>query len=291
MLEGNRNRLNDIADTVPPHAWFGVSSIFHYLGPSFAVMLFPHVGVLGVIWLRMASAAMTLGLVTKPLQTVLSASNNGRWLLFGLGLSFAGMNTSFYFALERLPMSLVAAIEFLGIISLALYGVRTQRNLTALIVAVAGVFILINVQPTFDATGLIWAVINTVFFVLYIILGHRAAQAGVGQGIELISAAIWIAFLICFPFSVQHVVNIVDQPLLILAGIGVGICSSVIPYICDQFAMTRLPRATFALMLSILPAMATVIAAIVLAQIPTVRDLIGVGLVIIGIALHRPAPI
>ena len=76
---------------------------------------------------------------------------------------------------------------------------------------------------------------------------------------------------------------------LVLAGIGVGICSSVIPYVCDQLAMSRLPRATFALLLALLPATATIVAAIVLAQVPTLRDVSGIALVMIGVALHRPA--
>jgi inner membrane transporter RhtA len=76
---------------------------------------------------------------------------------------------------------------------------------------------------------------------------------------------------------------------LVLAGIG--ICSSVIPYVCDQHAMSRLPRASVALLLALLPATATIIAAIVLAQIPSRRDIIGIVLVMRGVALHKPAAI
>ena len=76
---------------------------------------------------------------------------------------------------------------------------------------------------------------------------------------------------------------------LVLAGTGVGICSSVIPYVCDQMAMSRLPRASFALLLALLPATATIIGAIVLAQIPTLQDLLGVAFVMGGIAVHKPA--
>lgn len=68
---------------------------------------------------------------------------------------------------------------------------------------------------------------------------------------------------------------------------GVGISSSVIPYVTDQLAMARLPRASFALLLSILPATATAIGFLVLKQVPTVPELIGIGLVIVGVALHR----
>jgi inner membrane transporter RhtA len=67
----------------------------------------------------------------------------------------------------------------------------------------------------------------------------------------------------------------------------VGICSSVIPYVTDQLAMARLPRATFALMLALLPAAATVIGLLVLGQVPTLRDIAGIGLVILGVAVHH----
>ena len=77
------------------------------------------------------------------------------------------------------------------------------------------------------------------------------------------------------------------DPVALLAGIGVGICSSVIPYVSDQLAMRRLPRATYALMVSLLPATATVIGVVVLTQIPSATELTGVALVIAGVALHR----
>ena len=78
--------------------------------------------------------------------------------------------------------------------------------------------------------------------------------------------------------------------MALLAGVGVGLCSSVIPYVSDQLAMKRLPRATYALMVSLLPATATVIGVVVLTQIPSTAELTGVALVIAGVALHREPP-
>jgi inner membrane transporter RhtA len=78
-----------------------------------------------------------------------------------------------------------------------------------------------------------------------------------------------------------------SQPLLVLAGFGVDVCSPVIPYVSDQLAMARLPRATFALLLSLLPASAAVIGVIVLHQIPTLIEIIGILLVAAGVALHK----
>ena len=72
-----------------------------------------------------------------------------------------------------------------------------------------------------------------------------------------------------------------------LAGAGVGICSSVIPYVTDQLAMARLPRATYSLLVSLLPATATIVGLIVLTHVPSVRDVVGIGLVIAGVGLHR----
>lgn len=77
------------------------------------------------------------------------------------------------------------------------------------------------------------------------------------------------------------------DPVALAAGIGVGVSSSVIPYVCDQLAMTRLSRATYSLLVALLPATATVVGIVVLTQIPTTAETIGVGLVVLGVAVHR----
>src|SRR5439155_22298003 len=135
-----------IAHSAPPHAWFGVSAIFHYLGPSFAVLLFPAVGVLGVAWMRIASAATIFAPWTRPWRTIKDADRRTRWLLTGLGACLAVMNTSFYLALDRLPMSLVAAMEFVGTIGVAIFGRRTVRDLAALAGAVLCVLLLTDLN-------------------------------------------------------------------------------------------------------------------------------------------------
>ena len=278
------------AETLPPHAWFGVSAVFHYLGPSFAVLLFPAVGVLGVAWMRIASAAAIFALWTKPWRTIRRADGPTQRLLVGLGACLAVMNTSFYLALDRLPMSLVAAVEFVGTIGLALYGLRTGRNLLALALAVAGVFVLIDVKWSSDPLGLFWAFLNGILFVGYIVLGHRISQRGASGGVERLGAAMAIAFCFVMPVGVWEAAKAFGAAELALAGIAVGLCSSVVPYVCDQLAMSRLPRSSFALLLALLPATATIIGAVVLAQIPSFKDIFGVLLVMAGIAVHKPAP-
>src|SRR5271163_5137541 len=284
----SRPTFTEAANFAPPHAWFAVSAVFHYLGPSFAVLLFPSVGVLGVAWMRIAAAAAVFAPWTMPWRTLAKADGQTRRLLIGLGVCLAVMNTAFYLALDRLPMSLVAAIEFVGTIGVALYGLRTARNLAALALAVFGVFLLINVRWSSDPIGLFWAFLNGALFVGYIVLGHRVSEAGASGGVERLGAAMAIAFLFIMPIGFLQAVKVFGIPRLIFAGVGVGVCSSVIPYICDQLAMSRLPRASFALMLALLPATATVVGIIVLKQIPSLRDTLGVLMVMAGVAVHRP---
>lgn len=285
------------AEAMPPHAWFGVSAVFHYLGPSFAVLLFPVVGVPGVAWFRIASATLVFASITRPWHTFGRADWRERILLIALGGTLAVMNSSFYLALDRLPMALVAAIEFVGTIGVALLGLRTVRNWFALALAVLGVALLINVPSLMvaggpalssDLIGLFWAVLNGALFVLYIVLGHRISQGGASGGVERLGAAMAAAFLFIMPIGFLQALHAFGAPLLVLAGIGVGVCSSVIPYVCDQLAMSRLPRSSFALLLALLPATATVIAVIVLRQIPSAIDVVGVLLVMLGVAVHKP---
>ncbi len=289
--------MSRIADEVPPHAWFGVSAVFHYLGPSFAVLLFPAVGVLGVAWFRIASAALVFAPATKPWRTFRNATNQERLLLIALGGCLAIMNSAFYLALERLPLALVASIEFVGAIAMALWGVRTRRNFLALTLAVIGVLVLIDAPSLFtvgeqtatsDLIGVLWAVLNGALFVLYIILGHRISQNGATDGVERLGAAMSAAFLFVIPIGFLQALDAFSAPGLVLAGIGVGVCSSVIPYVCDQLAMSRLPRSSFAFLLALLPATATLIGVIVLRQIPNALDIAGVALVMVGVAVHKP---
>src|ERR1044072_9239539 len=119
-----------------PEASFVASAVFHYLGPSFAVLLFARVDVLGVAWLRIATAALVFALWRRPWRAFAALDRDGRRLLLAWGAVLALMNCCFYLAIDRLPLGTVAAIEFLPVIALAALGARTGRNVVALVAAV-----------------------------------------------------------------------------------------------------------------------------------------------------------
>lgn len=272
---------------VPPHAYFVVSATFHYLGPAFAVLLFARVDVLGVAWLRIASAALVFAAWRKPWRAVARLDADGRRLLVTWGAVLAVMNCCFYTAIDRLPLATVAAIEFVPVIALAALGARTLRNAQALALAVAGVYLLTGIQLGGDALGFAFAVANAALFAVYIILADRVAKRPGLSGIDALGAAMLVAAVAVTPVAGWAAVPAFGDPVALLAGAGVGVSSSVIPYITDQLALARLPRATYSLLVSLLPATATVIGILVLTQIPSVRDVAGLALVVAGVALHR----
>ena len=275
---------------LPPQAFFLVSAIFHYLGPSLAVLLFTRVDVLGVAWLRIASAALVFAVWRRPWRRLLRLDRDQIRLLLALGVVLAAMNSVFYLAVARLPLSTVGAIEFLGTVVLAAAGARTKRNAAALALTTAGVATITAIRIGGHPLGFVFAFGNCVLFMAYIVLGHRIANRPGGTamtGINLLGAAMLIAAVAATPAGLGPALPAFTHPGWLLAGAGVGICSSVIPYVTDQLAMARLPRATFALMLALLPVFATIIGAIVLRQFPTPQDIGGIALVTAGVALHN----
>jgi inner membrane transporter RhtA len=284
--QAGRRSVPPATRTVPPQAYFVGSAVFHYLGPAFAVLLFARVDVLGVAWLRIVAAALVLGAWRRPWRRV-PGGLRGLRPFVALGLVLAVMNACFYEAIDRLPLGTVAAIEFVGVIVLAAAGARTQRNLLAVALASSGVFMLANVRFAGEPVGFALAAANAVLFALYIVLAHRVAQTDGLNGIDGLAAAMLVAAVAVTPIAGWAAVPALGDPVALAAGAGVGISSSVIPYVCDQLAMARLPRATYALLVALLPATAAIIGLVVLGQAPEAGEAAGIGLVAAGVALHR----
>lgn len=277
------------ARRVPPHAYFVVSAVFHYLGPAFAVLLFARVDVLGVAWLRIASAALIFAAWRRPWRAAMTQDARGRRLLLAWGATLAAMNCCFYAAIARLPLGTVAAIEFVSVIVLAALGARTPRNAAALALAVPGVYLLTGVRFATEPLGLALAFADAALFALYVVLADRLAKRPSIAGIDALGAAMLVAAAVVTPIAAPAVLPALGDPSATAAGVGVGLSSSVIPYVCDQLALERLARATYALLVSLLPATATVIGLLVLAQVPSAAEAAGLGLVVAGVALHREA--
>jgi inner membrane transporter RhtA len=276
--------LERAAARIPPPAIFVVSAVFHYLGPAFAVLLFARVAPLGVAWLRIVSAAAIFAAWRRPWRALPRLDTRA---VVAWGLVLAAMNCCFYEAIDRLPLATVAAIEFLPVVALAALGARTRRNGLALALAAPGVYVITGVHVAGAPLGIALAFANALLFAAYIVLAHRVA--GGGAGLDGLGLAMLIAAVVVTPFAAGAALPALGDPVALAAGIGVGVSSSVIPYVSDQLAMTRLSRGGYALLVALLPATATAIGLVVLAQVPSAAEAAGIALVVAGVGLHREA--
>jgi inner membrane transporter RhtA len=253
------------------------------------VLLFARVDVLGVAWLRIATAALVFAIWRRPWRAFAALAPAARRDVIAWGAALAVMNACFYTAISRLPLATVAAIEFLPVVALAALGARSPRNALALLLAAAGVYLITGVHLGGEPLGLAFAFANALLFALYIVLADRVAKRPALSGIDGLAAAMLLATVAITPIGGAQALAALRDPVALLAGAGVGVSSSVIPYVCDQLALARLPRATYALLVSLLPATATVVGIVVLAQVPSAAETAGIALVVGGVALHREA--
>jgi inner membrane transporter RhtA len=262
------------------YPYFAGSAVFHYLGPSFAVLLFARLPPLGVAFLRIATAAAVYAAWRRPWRRRVPLTRDA----VTLGVVLGAMNPCFYLAIDRLPLATVAAIEFLPVVALAAVGARSPRNAIALVVAFGGVWILTDARFTGEALGFALAFANAALFALYILLAHRVSRS---TGIDGLASSMLVAAVVVAPLGLTAAAPAFTRPSLLAAGLGIGVTSSVLPYVFDQLAMARMARATYALCVSLLPATAAVIGIVVLAQIPRAAEAAGIALVVGGVGLHR----
>ncbi len=271
----------------PPEALFVLSGISMYVGAAVAVSIFDDVGAVGVAWWRVFGAGLML--------LVLRRSWRAGWtrrqvLLAGLfGTALAGMNTTFYLAIDRLPLGTTVAIEFLGPVAVAALGSRTRRSWLALLLAAGGVGVLADVQMEASAAGLGFALAAAALWAGYIVLGARVATEA--RDVDGLAVGMLIGAAVLIPVGLPTALDAFAAWWLVAAALAAALLSNVVPYAIDQVVLRRIPRARFALLLSLLPVTATVVGFLALQQTPSWVEAAGIALVVAGIAVsERPRP-
>jgi inner membrane transporter RhtA len=287
-----RGQGGGIAWRVPPQLLFVAGALTQYVGAGLAVLLFARVPVIGVAWLRVVAAAAVLAVWARPWRLAGGAA----WsparlrLVVAFGLALSGMNACFYLAIDRLPLGTAVALEFAGPIAVTALGSRTRRDALALATAACGVLLLADVHVAGSPAGVALALAAGALWAGYVVLGHRvAADAALGASRQGLAAAMVVGALALAPFAAPASAHALLSPALLLACVGVGLASSVVPYALDQIAMARLPRARFALLLALLPATATLAGLVVLQQVPSPAEAAGIALVVCATALGSHA--
>ncbi|MBB3600835.1 inner membrane transporter RhtA [Mycolicibacterium sp. BK556] len=265
--------------------FFIVGAVSQYVGAALAVFLFTTANPAAVAWLRAAGAAVVLLAWRRPWRRLWT--RRGLAVAAGFGIVTVGMNVAFFEAISRIPLGTAVAIEFIGPVAVATLGARRPRDVLAVILATGGVALLAGVQAGANAVGVFFALTAAALWAGYILLGKRVADAGSGLDSLAIGMAV-AAVLLAAPLLAGQLhtdAHVLGEPRTWLLGLGVGVSSTAVPYGLDQFVLTVISRARFALLLALLPAAAAGTGAVMLHQWLTVAELAGIALVMAALVI------
>lgn len=247
--------------SVPPTALVLLGILSVQLGSAVAKNLFDDVGSFGTVALRLFFAAAVLMLLWRPSLRM----DRRMWtVVVGYGVTLGLMNLCFYLALARIPLGIAVTVEFLGPLAVALAGSRRWLDAFWAVLAAGGVVLLLEGRGDLDLVGFLFALAAGLCWGLYILvsaaLGRHTSE---GNGLALGMA---VAALVAVPFGVVDSGTALLAPLVLVAGLGVALLSSVVPYTLDLEALRRIPPRVFGILMSLEPAMAAIIGLVVLQE-------------------------
>ena len=267
--------------SVPEGIGLSVSSVASVqFGAAIAAHLFPLVGPMGTVSLRLAGASLVLVAITRPWRRRWVRAELGASLLFGL--IFVVMNSCLYLSLDRLPLATVVTIEFLGPLTLSIVTARSWRERVWAMPAAAGVAAIGGTIGTSDGggralAGVAFALTAALGWAAYIVMSGRVGRTGTGlAGLSLANA---VAAFVVLPFGLATAGSALWRPSTLAIGLAVGVLSSAIPYSFDLLSLRRLPTVVFGVLTSLNPAVAALAGLLVLDQTLPVRQVLGIALV------------
>jgi inner membrane transporter RhtA len=277
------NRVERTLATAPPEALFLLSAISQYIGAAIAVSLFDQVEPQAVAWFRVLGASIALLAISPGFHRGWTRRDLIGAAVFGTATAL--MNLFFYLAIDRIDLGKSVAIEFIGPIAVAAATTRTLRNGWALVLAIAGVVTLGGVELSDNSLGVVFILISSAMWALYIVVGSRVAR--VRPGLAGLAVALSIGTLVITPVGVPWSGPVWASPTLLVLCCATGVFSNAIGYGIDQYVLRRIPVRRFSVLLALLPVTALVVGWIALDQQPSALDLAGMLAVLAGVALQE----
>jgi inner membrane transporter RhtA len=263
--------------------WLAIfaSVVFLGLGTSWAKhTLFPTVGAQGTTAVRVGFSALILLLLCRPWRWPLSAADRRAALLYGAALGL--MNLSFYMSLRTLPFGVAVAIEFSGPLAVAVWASRRPLDFVWVLLAVAGLGMLLplgHAVSSLDPVGVLWALLAASCWASYILFGKRIGHLPVAHSVSL---GLGVAALVVLPVGVAHAGWALLSPSVLLVGLGVAVVSSALPISLEMVALKRLPPQAFGIMISMEPAVAAVLALMLLDEQLSAVQWLAIGLIVLA---------
>jgi inner membrane transporter RhtA len=267
---------------VPPVLLVLLATASVQFGSGLARTLFDNAGPGGTVFMRVLFAALLLTAIWRP--RIARVPRRDLWLAAAFGLALAGMNLSFYLALDRIPLGVAVTFEFTGPLAVAVAGSRRGVDVLWVVLAAAGILLLSDFGDfgSLDALGVALALLAGSFWAGYILLSTRVGQAFPGgTGLAL---AMVVSTLVLAPVGVADAGGALLEPAVLGMGAAVALLSSAIPYSLELEALRKLPNAVFGVLMSLEPAVAALAGYVVLGEILGARELAAIGLVVVASA-------
>lgn len=240
-----------------------------------AKSLFDDLGPSGTVLFRTAFAAAVLALLWRP--RIAGHSRADLLTAAAFGVALAAMNFTFYNAIDRIPLGIAVAIEFVGPLAVAIGGSRRALDAVWVVLAGGGIVLLARGGGDIRAAGVLLALLAGVFWAIYILLSERTGRAFPGGG--GLALAMGLGSLLLAPIGIAQAGTELLHPGLLAAGFGVAMLSSAIPYSLELEALRRLPKRVFGILLSVEPAMAALAGFVFLGEGLRLRDCVAILLV------------
>jgi inner membrane transporter RhtA len=275
-------------DAVPPPGLVLLAIIAIQVGAGLATHLFPVLGVEGTVAVRIILSALLLGIAARGRVRTFGQVFLRNWiLLIAFGLCVATMNLFFYQAIGRIPLGAAVAIEFIGPLGLAALSSRRAIHFIWIAIAAFGIVLLSPVSGAdLDTLGVIFALLAGTGWAFFILLAGRVGKRVPGN--DGLAIAMMVAAIIMIPFVAPVAVDLITDPLILLAGFGVALLSTTIPFTLEFQALKRLSARAYGVLISLEPAVAALVGAILLNERIGTQGMIAIACVVtaaIGITL------
>ena len=269
-------------NAIPPPGLVLLSIVSIQVGAALATDLFPVLGAEGTVAVRIIFSALLLGLAARTRVRSFGQIFVRNWrLLLVFGLSMAAMNLFFYQSIDRIPLGAAVAIEFAGPFSVAALASRRMSDFTWVALAALGIVLLSPLSGVdLDTLGVIFALLAGAMWAIFIILSSRVGKRIPGHDGLAIGMA--IAAMAMIPFAAPVVTELVSSPLVLLSGLGVAVLSTTIPFSFEFEALKRLSTRTYGVLVSLEPAVAVVVGALLLGERIGFQGTIAVACVVIA---------
>lgn len=254
------------------------------VGAALARNLFGQMSTSGVLFLRLAIAAVVMLAVVRP--RVRSWSRSTVLAVLLMGVAVAALNQVFYLAIAHIPLGIAVTVEFLGPLLLSVVQTRRPTDLIWAALALAGVAILGLGSRTgsdaISAVGIALALLSGVLWAMYILASARLGAAL--PGMDGLAVALTVAALIIMPIGGRDALVALHEPSLLMTAALVALLSSVICYSFEMTALRRLPTRVFGILMSIEPAAAAIAGLVILGQALAPSQLLALVLVTLASA-------